>query len=120
MNHQLFKDAFGWGILLWLIGYVLGIILFMILPATIIGWIIMPIGIFVTLWVLFKKVKGITFRYYLFLAFGWTLIAVIFDYFFLVKVFKPIDGYYKPDVYMYYVLTFAVPLISAWRKKAKL
>jgi hypothetical protein len=40
----------------------------------------------------------------------------VFDYFLLVKVFKPVDGYYKLDVYLYYVLTFILPLIVGWRK----
>lgn len=117
MNRQILKDTLGWGILLWLIGYVLGIILFMIVPPTILGWIIMPIGTIVTLWVLIKKVKADSFQYYLLMAVIWTLLAVVFDYFFLVKVFKPADGYYKLDVYLYYVLTFILPLIVGWNKK---
>jgi hypothetical protein len=31
-------------------------------------------------------------------------------------MFKPADGYYKLDVYLYYILTFALPLIVGWRK----
>lgn len=117
MNRKLLKDALGWGISLWLIGYVLGIILFFIVPPAILGWIIMPIGVALTLWVLFKRVKGKTLQYYLLLAISWTLIAIIFDYFFLVKIFKPADGYYKMDVYLYYVLTFILPLAVGWRKR---
>jgi hypothetical protein len=117
MNKQFYKDAFGWGFILWLIGYALGIILFSIVSPSIIGWIIMPIGILITLWVLFKKIKSESFQYYLLLAVAWTLIAVMFDYFFLVKAFKPADGYYKLDVYLYYLLTFILPLIVGWRKK---
>lgn len=117
MNKQLLKDTLGWGILLWLIGYVLGIILFMIMPPSMIGWIIMPLGTIITLWVLIKKVKANSLQYYLMLAIVWTLLAVVFDYFFLVKVFKPADGYYKLDVYLYYILTFVLPLIIGWRKK---
>ncbi len=116
MNKQLLKDALGWGVILWLIGYVLGIILFMIVLPSMIGWIIMPVGIVITLWVLLKKIKSTSFQYYLLLAVIWTLIAIIFDYLFLVKVFKPADGYYKPDVYLYYALMFATPLIVGWRK----
>lgn len=115
----MFKDTFGWGFLLWLMGYILGIILFMIVPPLMIGWIIMPIGTLLTLWVLLKKIKGTSFQYYFSLAVIWTLIAVVFDYFFLVKVFKPEDGYYKLDVYLYYVLTFILPLIIGWNKKTQ-
>lgn len=117
MNRQFYKDAFGWGFILWFIGYVLGITLFMIVPISMIGWIIMPVGALITLRVLFKKIKTGPLRYYLFLSVVWTVIAIVFDYFFLVKAFKPADGYYKLDVYLYYVLTFILPLLVGWRKK---
>jgi len=120
MNKQLLKDTFGWGFLLWLVGYILGIVLFMVVPATLLGWIIMPMGILITFWVLFKKIKNQTLKYYLILAVVWTLIAIVFDYFFLVKVFKPADGYYKLDVYIYYLLTFGMPLVVGTIKQKKL
>lgn len=109
-------QVLGWGIGLWLIGYILGIIFFPILPISMIGWLIMPIGAIITLWVLFKRIKLESFHSYLILAITWTLIAIIFDYFFLVKIFKPSDGYYKLDVYLYYVFTFTLPLIVGWYK----
>lgn len=116
MNKQFFKDTLGWGFVLWLIGYVLGMIFFAFVPAALIGWVIMPIGIIVTLWVLLKKVKGTSLGYYFSLAVVWTLMAVIFDYLFIVKALKPADGYYKLDVYLYYALTFIMPLLVGWRK----
>ena len=117
MNRQLLKDTIGWGFLLWFFGYALGIILFMVVPPSILGWIIMPIGTAVTLWVLMKRISGNSFRYFLLLSVAWTCIAIVFDYYFLVKVFKPADGYYKLDVYIYYVLTFLLPLFVGWRKR---
>jgi hypothetical protein len=117
MNKQFIKDAFGWGVILWVIGYVLGVVLFFIVRPSIVGWVIMPIGTIVTLWVLFKKVKADSFGYYVWMAVAWVLIAVVFDYFFLVKAFKPADGYYKFDVYVYYVLIFVLPIIVGWRKR---
>lgn len=51
------------------------------------------------------------------LAFGWTIIAIILDYFLLVKVFNPADGYYKFDVYLYYIFTFVLPLIAGAMQK---
>ena len=116
MNRQLLKDTLGWGFLLWLCGYVLGIILFMFVPISMVGWIIMPIGTVVTVWVLLKKIKIIYFRHYISLAFIWTLIAISFDYLFLVSVFKPADGYYKLDVYVYYLFTFILPLLLGFIK----
>jgi uncharacterized membrane protein len=119
MNKQFLKDALGWGFILWLIGYILGFILFFVAPPTMIGWIITPIGIIITLWALFKKIKGDSFKYYFKLAVVWTAIAVAFDYLFIVKMLKPAGGYYKPDVYLYYGLTFILPLIVGWRKRSK-
>jgi uncharacterized membrane protein len=116
MNKQLLKNTLGWGFILWLIGYVLGIVLFALVPQSLLGWIIMPIGTAITLWVLLKKIKNETFRHYVLIAIAWMLIAIVFDYFFLVKAFKPADGYYKADVYFYYALTFILPLIVGWRK----
>ncbi len=75
------------------------------------------IGTIITLWVLFKKIKADSFQHYALLAVVWGLIAIVFDYFFLVKAFKPADGYYKLDVYLYYTLTFVLPLVVGWHKQ---
>jgi uncharacterized membrane protein len=117
MNRQLIKDSLGWGFILWLIGYLLGFVFFFVLPPSLIGWAIMPIGLAITLWVLLKKVNSESFNYYLILAVIWTAIAVAFDYLFIVKALNPADGYYKPDVYLYYTLTFISPLVVGWWKK---
>lgn len=116
MNKKVLIDTLLWGFLLWLIGYGLGILLFTLVPPTAIGWIITPIGTAIALFILFKKIKSTSLQYYLLISVVWTLIAVVFDYFFLVKVFKPADGYYKFDVYLYYALTFVLPLLVGWKK----
>jgi len=115
-RRQFLKDAVGWGLVLWVIGYVLGIMLFALVPAGLIGWIITPIGTVFTVWVAFKKVHGTSLPYYGLVALVWLLIAVAGDYLLIVKAFKPADGYYKPDVYLYYVLTLAIPLSAGWRR----
>ena len=116
MNKRFLKDALGWGFVLWVIGYALGIMLFAFVPANLIGWIITPFGTAIALWVAFKKVKGDTLRYFGLVALVWLLIAVAGDYVFIVKAFKPADGYYKPDVYLYYALTLAIPFFAGWRR----
>lgn len=116
MNKQFLLDGLGWGVLLWLIGYILGIVLFAVVPASMLGWVIMPIGMAITLWVLLKKMRSKSLPYHFKTGIVWTLIAVIFDYLFLVKLFKPADGYYKLDVYLYYLLTFAMPVAVGWCK----
>jgi hypothetical protein len=116
MTKQFYKDSFAWGFILWLIGYILGMIFFTFVLTSMIGWFIMPIGVIITLWALLKKVKGGSFQYFLQLAILWTLIAVILDNLFIVQMLKPADGYYKLDVYLYYILTFILPLIVGWQK----
>jgi hypothetical protein len=118
MNKHLLMDSLGWGLILWLIGYILGFVFFFFLPPAVLGWAILPIGLALTLWVLLTRVKGTFFQYYFVLAVVWTLIAVVFDYLFLVQLLKPQDGYYKLDVYLYYFLTFVSPLaVSLWKRR---
>jgi hypothetical protein len=119
MNKQFLKDAFGWGFALWIIGYALGMMLFAFVPTNVIGWIIMPIGAAITLWIAFRKIKGDTLGYYCLVAIVWLMIAVLGDYLFIVKALKPADGYYKADVYLYYALTLAIPLFAGWRKTSR-
>jgi hypothetical protein len=55
-KKKVFLNSVGWGFVLWLMGYILGIVFFAIVPANMIGWIISPIATLITLWVLFKKI----------------------------------------------------------------
>lgn len=116
MNINFIKNALGWGAGLWFIGYVLGILLFAFVPVSLIGWIISPIGVLITLWVLLTRIRSLNIHYYFWLGAAWALIAVGFDYLFLVKLFKPVDGYYKLDVYVYYLATFILPIVVGWFK----
>ena len=120
MTKSLLRDALGWGFVLWLIGYALSFALFAFVPMALLGWVLTPICLAVTLWVLFKQVKGTSFGYYAVLALVWTALAVALDYFCIVKLLHPADGYYKADVYLYYGLTlllpFAVGLYKSRRK----
>lgn len=119
MKSQTIRDSFGWGFLLWLFGYILGFLFFAIVPQKFLGWAIMPFGITVSVWVLRKKIRTGTFRYFLLLGLIWTVLAVVLDYLFIVRLLKPADGYYKPDVYIYYALTFLLPLIAGKRSSGR-
>lgn len=118
MNKHLLIKTFGWGFVLWLIGYLLGIALFMFVPPALLGWVLMPIGSAITIWVLWRKIALPSLQSDLVLAVIWTLIAISCDYLFLVLVFKPADGYYKLDVLIYYLLTFALPVVMGrWKRR---
>jgi hypothetical protein len=114
-----FKDTLGWGFLMWLLGYTLGMLLFAFVPISIMGWIITPIATAISIWVLYNKIAAPDFQYSLHVAILWTFLAMALDYLFLVKAFKPADGYYKLDVFIYYTLTFFLPLIIGFIKRNK-
>jgi hypothetical protein len=120
MFKKYFIHFFLWGFLLWLFGYILGILFFFFVPPAFVGWAIMPFGIAATLWALLKKIKLTGLRSYIILGLIWTLIAIVFDYFFLVQIFKPQDGYYKFDVYIYYFITFLLPPLVGIFKNRKI
>ena len=56
-NGKIFLDTVKWGFVLWVFGYILGIVLFALVPKELIGYVITPFGIAFTLWVLWKKIK---------------------------------------------------------------
>lgn len=116
MNITLLKNTVWWGFILWFIGYVLGIVFFMIVPPSLIGWCITPIGIAVTLWVLLKKSRAVSRTDFFMTGVIWLMLAVLLDYFFIVQLLKPEDGYYKPDVYLYYLTTLLLPVFIGINK----
>ena len=113
---KIFLNTIFWGFIVWLFGYILGMIFFAFVPKNLLGWYIMPLAIVFTLWVLFKKIKRESFTCYIGLGIIWTIMAIILDYVFLVKLLNAAD-YYKLDVYLYYTLTLVLPLLVGWRKK---
>jgi hypothetical protein len=112
-NAAVFLNTLLWGFILWLFGYVLGMLLFAVVPKETIGWYILPLGVSFTLWVLFKKIKRESFGRYIGLGVIWTIIAIILDYIFIVMLLKATD-YYKLDVYVYYALTLLLPIVVGW------
>ena len=115
MKLQTIKDSIGWGFLLWFIGYLLGIVLFVVVSTDMIGWVLSPVATLFTLWVLIKKIKSKQFAYYVMIGIVWTIIAIIFDYVFIVTLFKS-TSYYKLDVYVYYVIMFMLPVVVGMKK----
>lgn len=109
-------DALGLGICFWLMGYVVSLILFFILPSSILGWVLLviftPICLYLSYLRFRKRGEGIT--YYLIIGVVWAIIAMILDYIFIVVAFHS-QGYYKLDVFVYYATTFIIPLLIGWK-----
>jgi hypothetical protein len=115
---KIFLNTILWGLALWIFGYVLGMIFFAFVPKDVIGWYVTPFGIVAILWVLFKKIERESFMCYIGLGIIWTIMAMILDYIFLVKMLSATD-YYRLDVYLYYALTFLLPIAVGWKKMLK-
>jgi len=109
--QQWINDIAGLGMGLWLIGYLASLVLFFSPYAGIMGWILLviltPITIAVTWW-WFRQRKGLSLEYYAKVGIAWMLIAIVFDYLFIVQLFKA--AYYGPDVFVYYAMTFLIPV----------
>jgi hypothetical protein len=105
-------DTLGLGLFLWFIGYIASIILYFLVPSEMIGWILFvlftPVFIVIT-FARFRK-RLLPFRYYVVVSVTWTGIAILFDFLFIVNLFKP-DNYYHLSVLLYYLETLLVPLI---------
>jgi hypothetical protein len=115
---NIFLNTIFWGFILWLFGYILGIVFFMFVSKEQIGWFILPLGVLFTLWVLIKKIKREEFMCYIGLGLIWTIMVIALDYGFIVKLFNSND-YYKLDVYIYYILTFTLPILVGLYKFRK-
>ena len=105
-----FRDTLGLGTLLWLFGYLASLILFFSPFWSIMGWIIAavftPVTIAITWW--WFRARDLSLAYYAGVGVAWTVIAVVLDYLFIVRLFQA--TYYGPDVFVYYALTFLIPI----------
>jgi hypothetical protein len=107
---QRIKDTAGAGILLWLIGYLASLALFFSPFAGIMGWVLIaiftPVTIAITWW--WFTGRDLSLSYYAGVGIAWAAIAVVLDYLFIVLLFH--TAYYGPDVFVYYALTFLIPM----------
>jgi hypothetical protein len=119
MRRFLLRDCLGWGLLLWLAGYVLSFLLFAFVPVAVIGWYVMPVLLLLTCLVLWMRVGIAPMSRTLVLGLSWCAIAVVLDNLFIVRLLDPSDGYYKLDVYVYYAGTLLLPPIAALLRRGR-
>jgi hypothetical protein len=111
--QQWIKDMAGLGTGLWLIGYIASLALFFTPIWEIMGgWILLviftPITIAITLW-WFKQREPQPLPYFVKVGIAWVVIAVVLDYLFIVRLFQA--TYYGTDVFVYYTVTFLIPVV---------
>jgi hypothetical protein len=105
------KDTAGLGTVLWVIGYLASLVLFFSPYAGVMGWILLAIFTPVTIaivWWWFRKRERLLLRYYAGVGVAWVLIAIVLDYLFIVVLFQA--NYYGIDVFVYYAVTFLIPV----------
>jgi len=108
---QWILDTAGLGTGLWLIGYLASLVLFFSPYAGIMGWILIAIFTPVTVaiaWWWFRQRKALPLQYYAGVGVAWVLIAIVLDYLFIVMLFQA--AYYEADVFVYYAVTFLIPV----------
>jgi hypothetical protein len=108
---QWIKDTAGLGTVLWLMGYLASLVLFFTPFAGIMGWILLAIFTPVTIaiaWWWFRQRDRLPLEYYAGVGGAWTLIAIVLDHLFIVLLFQA--TYYGVDVFVYYAVTFLIPV----------
>lgn len=108
--RTLLKGTAGLGVLLWLLGYIASLLLFVSPFAGIMGWILIAVFTPVSVIIVWRWFTGrdLPLAYYAGLGIAWTVIAVVFDYLFIVLLFSA--TYYGLDVFVYYAITFLIPV----------
>jgi hypothetical protein len=108
---QWIKDTAGLGVVFWLIGYLASLVLFFSPFAASMGWILLvvftPITLVITWW-WFHKRGQLPLQYYAGVGVTWVGIAIVLDYLFIVLLFQA--SYYGSDVFVYYIITFLIPV----------
>lgn len=120
LTKKTLVDAPLLGFLVWLIGYLAGIVLYFFVPADVLGWILFVIFTPIVILICYKRFKkrSESISYYALVAAVWLVIAIAFDYLFLVGLLNA-PNYYKLDVYVYYASTFLIPFLVGWKVGTK-
>ncbi|MDP3562963.1 MAG: hypothetical protein Q8R70_00585, partial [Methanoregula sp.] len=66
-----------------------------------------PVTIAIVWW-WFRKRERLSLQYYAGVGIAWVLIAIVLDYLFIVLLFQA--HYYETDVFVYYTVTFLIPV----------
>jgi hypothetical protein len=113
-------DTIGLGTALWLLGYLVSLGLFFTPFASVMGWVITAIFTPVTIavaWWRFRA-RDLPLSYYAGVGLAWAAIAIALDYLFIVRLFNA--DYYAPDVFLYYALTFLIPVgVGLYLRRAR-
>lgn len=107
---QWIKDMIGLGTGFWLLGYIFSIVLFFSPYTRSMGEILLsvctPATIAISWW--WFRDRDHPREYYLKVGLAWTVLAIVLDFLFIVMLLQA--TYYGGDVFVYYALTFLIPV----------
>jgi uncharacterized membrane protein YfcA len=118
LNKKL-VDTVLLGIAVWAIGYAMGFYIIttpgypgvMDQPVTLLeASAVIALVTGAITYVRFRKRSSVTWKYALLVGGNWLLVAVVFDFLFIVLLFNA-SQYYRLHILVYYLLTFIVPTV---------
>ncbi len=111
-KHSLI-DTFVYGLVLWVIGFALGMALFPFVDVSIMGWFIMPVVLIVALILavrMRRRRSAAPVSYFIGVGVVWVMVSLILDYLILVQAYNA-EGFYDTDIVIYYVGMFLIPIV---------
>ncbi len=118
MNKKHIIDTLGYGLMYWMIGFILGMIFLIFVPIRYVGWpilaIMFPLMIFLTMVRFEARTKPI--YYYFVTGFVWLGVIALLDYLIVMKGFGNMQ-YYDFDLYLTYALILIIPITYGLIKK---
>jgi hypothetical protein len=116
LTKKMLVDAPLLGFLVWLMGYLAGMVLYFLVPADALGWVLFAMFTPITILICYRRFskRSEKHSYYALVAGVWLVMAIVFDYVFLVSLLNA-QSYYKLDVYVYYASTFLIPFLVGWK-----
>src|SRR3989338_11132512 len=103
MLKKILKIGFGWGLFIWGIAFIIGMVAFIYVPPENIGLVILPFVLPLMAFVSYKKLKDEEGPPWLYPVIGiiWLTLSFILDYVILVQGFKA-ENFYDTDILIYY------------------
>lgn len=115
MKKYALVDTLIYGLVIWLVGFVLGMVLFPFVEISVMGWILMPVTLIVALLLslrIRRKRSAGAVSYFIGVGLSWVALSLILDYAILVKGYDA-ENFYDVDIIIYYVGVLLIPILAS-------
>lgn len=113
MKKYALVDTLVYGLVIWLVGFVLGMVLFPFVEISVMGWILMPVTLIVALFLsmrIRRKRSAAAVSTFIGVGLSWVALSLILDYAILVKGYSA-ENFYDVDIIIYYIGVLLIPII---------